>query len=63
MKSVLSLVPGLHVREQGIQQFRRDPDRAQGRFDLIKNGAFGNEELLIRRSRVTADEIDVPTFL
>jgi hypothetical protein len=28
MKSVLGLVPGLHVREQGIQQFGRDLDRS-----------------------------------
>ena len=62
MKPSFSLVPSLHVCEQSIQQFRRDLNRAQYGFDLIKNGAFGNEELLIRRGRITADEIDVPTL-
>src|SRR5262249_1103500 len=63
VKLVLSLMPGLHVREQGIQQPRGHPDRAQYGLDLIEHSAFGNEELLIRGSRITADEIDVPALL
>jgi hypothetical protein len=43
--------------------FRRDLDCAQYGFDLIENGAFGNEDLLARRGRITANEIDVPTLL
>jgi hypothetical protein len=56
-------MPGLHVREQSIQQFRRHLDRAQYGFDLIENGAFWNEERFIRSGRIAADKVDVPTLL
>src|SRR5438132_5985854 len=61
MKPVFSLVPRLHVREQGIQQFRRDVYRSQYRLDLIEDRAFRDEEFLIGLSRVAADQVGVPS--
>src|SRR5262249_23171886 len=63
MKLAFGLVTGLHVREQRIQQFRRNLYRSEHGLDLIEDRAFGDEEFLIRLSRVAADQIGVPPLL
>src|SRR6266487_5724650 len=63
MKLIFCLMPGLHVSEQRIQQFRRHLDSSEDGFDLIENRAFGNKELFIWLSRVAADQVDMATLL